>query len=119
MGSASLAAQWPKDPAPGVPRDAEQRIRMDAPTPRTADGKPDLSGNWIRFRGEGAFNPPELAGLTRNPAAAAQTAAPAPHPARRPSDARAAPGSKLAADCRILGDGRERSRRPSDDTVGL
>src|SRR4029453_5410187 len=41
-----------------------------------ADGKPDLSGNWIRFRGEGAFNPPELAGLTRNQGAAAQTPAP-------------------------------------------
>jgi hypothetical protein len=49
---------------------------MDAPAPRMADGKPDLSGNWIRFRGEGAFNPPELAGLTRNQGAAAQTPAP-------------------------------------------
>jgi hypothetical protein len=26
---------------------------MDAPAPRTPDGKPDLSGNWVRFRGEG------------------------------------------------------------------
>jgi hypothetical protein len=57
---------------------------MDAPTPRTPDGKPDLSGNWVRFRGEGAFTPPELAGLTRNPAAAAQTPA-TPPPAVDPN----------------------------------
>jgi hypothetical protein len=53
---------------------------MDAPTPRTPDGKPDLSGNWVRFRGEGAFAPPELGGLFRNQAAAAQTPAPSADP---------------------------------------
>src|SRR6185436_8397312 len=77
VGSVSIAAQWPKHLAPGVPRDAQQQVRMDAPTPRMPDGKPDLSGNWIRFRGEGAFNPPELAGLVRNQNAGRQTA-PAP-----------------------------------------
>src|SRR3979490_2815256 len=61
--SVSAAAQWSKYQAPGVPRDAGRRVRMDAPTPRTPDGKPDLSGNWIRFRGEGAFAAPELSGL--------------------------------------------------------
>ena len=76
--SVSVAAQWPKYQAPGVPRDAEQRVRMDAPTPRLPDGKPDFSGNWVRFRGEGAFSPPELSGLTRNQAAAAQTPTPPP-----------------------------------------
>jgi len=40
------------------------------------DGKPDLSGHWIRFRGEGAFTPPELSGLVRNRPPAAQTPAP-------------------------------------------
>src|SRR5687767_12261450 len=53
VGSASLAAQWPKYPAPGVPRDDKGQVRMDAPVPRMANGKPDLSGNWVRFRGEG------------------------------------------------------------------
>jgi hypothetical protein len=53
---------------------------MDAPTPRMPDGKPDLSGNWIRFRGEGAFAAPELRGLVRNQAAAAQTPAPPADP---------------------------------------
>jgi hypothetical protein len=75
--SVSVAAQWPKYQAPGVPRDGE-KVRMDAPTPRTPDGKPDLSGNWVRFRGEGTFAPPELSGLTRNQAAAAQTPPPPP-----------------------------------------
>ena len=81
MCSVPVAAQWPKHQAPGVPRDAEGRVRMDAPVPRTPDGKPDLSGNWVRFRGEGAFAPPELRGLTRNQAAApAQPPPPAVDP---------------------------------------
>jgi len=78
--SVSVAAQWPKHQAPGVPRDAEGRVRLDAPAPRLSDGKPDLSGNWIRFRGEGAFAAPELRGLVRNQAAAAQTPAPPADP---------------------------------------
>ena len=28
--------------------------------------KPDFSGNWVRVRGEGAFDPPELQGLFRD-----------------------------------------------------
>src|SRR5262245_38426708 len=82
--SASVAAQWPKYQSTGVPRDAKGGVRMDAPTPRMPDGKPDFSGNWIRFRGEGAFNAPELAGLTRNQAAAAQTSTPAADPTSPP-----------------------------------
>jgi len=81
--SVSLAAQWPKHPTPGVPRDADGRVRMDAPTPRTSDGKPDLSGNWIRVRGEGAFAAPELSGLVRDQAAT-QTPAPPVDPTSPP-----------------------------------
>jgi hypothetical protein len=70
MCSVSVGAQWPKYQAPGVPREPQGGVRMDAPTPRMPDGKPDLSGNWIRVRGEGAFAAPELRGITRNQPAA-------------------------------------------------
>src|SRR4030095_3189453 len=50
----SLGAQWPSYPTPGVPRTADGKPILDAPTPRTPDGKDDLSGILgIRFGGGG------------------------------------------------------------------
>jgi hypothetical protein len=59
--SVSVAAQWPKYQASDIPRDAQGRVVMDAPPPRTPDVKPDLSGSWMRADRDPL--PPEVAGI--------------------------------------------------------
>jgi len=42
----SLNAQWLDFRTPGTPRTADGKPNLTAPAPRTPDGKPDLSGLW-------------------------------------------------------------------------
>jgi hypothetical protein len=38
--------QWLTHPTLGIPRTADGKPNLSGPTPRTADGRPDLSGLW-------------------------------------------------------------------------
>jgi hypothetical protein len=45
-----ISAQWPTYRSPKTPRTADGKPNLTAPTPRTADGKPDLTGVWQNAR---------------------------------------------------------------------
>jgi hypothetical protein len=105
--SVSLAAQWPKYPSAGVPRDAQGKVLMDAPTPRTPDGKPDLSGMWMRAnsgppaargggRGRQGDAPPAADGARAGGAGARATGAGAGAGAGAPAGDQAAAGGGAA-----------------------
>jgi hypothetical protein len=45
--STGAQAQWLNFPTPGTPRTRDGKPNLSAPAPRAADGKPDLSGVWL------------------------------------------------------------------------
>src|ERR1700691_2658166 len=42
----SVHAQWLNYPTPGTPRTRDGKPNLTAPAPRASNGKPDLSGVW-------------------------------------------------------------------------
>jgi len=60
LALAPLGAQWPAFPDRKVPLKADGTPNLEAPTPRTPDGKPDLSGVWLNewFYGGQVRRPP-------------------------------------------------------------
>ena len=54
----TLLAQWPAVRSATAPRSADGRVNMQAPAPRTGEGRPDLTGIWDKGLLPGEVPPP-------------------------------------------------------------
>ena len=79
-GLSRAPAQWIHHPDPKTPRTADGKPNLTAPLSRAADGKPDLSGVWMRVPPRKRDNPsnnnlldymPDGATISMRPEAAA------------------------------------------------
>src|SRR6478672_13924753 len=52
MAAAPASAQWIHVTLPETPRTADGKPNLSAPAPKTPDGKPDLSGIWRAAEGK-------------------------------------------------------------------
>jgi hypothetical protein len=85
----SLSAQWPKHLEPGIPRDDKGQVLMEAPAPRTPDGKPDLTGDWVRADRDP--RPAELSGIASEQGRGARGVVVEPQVQAFPADANSPP----------------------------
>ena len=61
VSAPAVFAQWPVYPTAGVPKTADGKPNLTGPVPRAADGKPDLSGIWQYMRPPGSAAPEPVA----------------------------------------------------------
>jgi hypothetical protein len=103
-GSQAVSAQWLHYPTAGVPRGPDGQPNLAAPPPRTADGKPDLSGLWAIQRRVVTLEqgPVNIAPEMRDIASALDGGLPYKPWARALADARRADNSKDVPSSRCL-----------------
>jgi hypothetical protein len=96
--SPSISAQWAPYGPKTEPKNADGTVNLTAPTPRMADGKPDLSGLWVNGRGGGQALAATVAAEQRGrgPGQPGQAAPPAQGAAPAPAATPTPPATPVA-----------------------